>query len=69
MMGDFGLVLLALLLVGLSVADSRRARLAHAFLLEPFVRLRRYAEEAGYERVEMLPIENDLCRFYRLFTK
>jgi hypothetical protein len=69
MMGDFRLVLAALLLVGLSIADARRARLAHAFLLERFVRLRRYAEGAGYERVEILPIENDFCRFYRLFTK
>ena len=30
--------------------------------------LRRYAEEAGYRRVEVLPIENDLWRFYRLLT-
>jgi 2-polyprenyl-3-methyl-5-hydroxy-6-metoxy-1,4-benzoquinol methylase len=28
--------------------------------------LRRYAEEAGYRGVEVLPIENDLWRFYRL---
>ena len=28
--------------------------------------LRRYATEAGYEDVEILPIENDLWRFYRL---
>ncbi len=28
--------------------------------------LRRYAEEAGYRDVEVLPIENDLWRFYRL---
>jgi hypothetical protein len=26
----------------------------------------RYAEEAGYRGVEVLPIENDLWRFYRL---
>jgi SAM-dependent methyltransferase len=30
--------------------------------------LRRYAEEAGYQGVEVLPIENDLWRFYRLVT-
>jgi len=30
--------------------------------------LRRYAEEAGYRGVEVLPIENDLWRFYRLLT-
>jgi ubiquinone/menaquinone biosynthesis C-methylase UbiE len=30
--------------------------------------LRRYAEEAGYRGVEVLPIENDLWRFYRLRT-
>ncbi len=30
--------------------------------------LRRYAEEAGYRGVEVLPIENDLWRFYRLVT-
>ncbi len=29
--------------------------------------LRRYAKEAGYERVEILPIENDVWRFYRLY--
>ena len=29
--------------------------------------LRRYALEAGYDRVEILPIENDFWRFYRLF--
>jgi SAM-dependent methyltransferase len=28
--------------------------------------LQRYAEEAGYRDVEVLPIENDLWRFYRL---
>ena len=30
--------------------------------------LRRYAEEAGYRGVEVLPIANDLWRFYRLLT-
>jgi SAM-dependent methyltransferase len=30
--------------------------------------LRGYAEEAGYRDVEVLPIENDLWRFYRLVT-
>ena len=30
--------------------------------------LRRYAHEAGYDRVEILPIENEGWRFYRLFT-
>jgi 2-polyprenyl-3-methyl-5-hydroxy-6-metoxy-1,4-benzoquinol methylase len=29
--------------------------------------LRRYAEEAGFSRVEVLPIEHDLFRFYRLY--
>ncbi len=29
--------------------------------------LRRYAEEAGYTRTEILPIEQDAFRFYRLF--
>jgi 2-polyprenyl-3-methyl-5-hydroxy-6-metoxy-1,4-benzoquinol methylase len=28
--------------------------------------LRRYADEAGYRGMEVLPIENDLWRFYRL---
>ena len=28
--------------------------------------LRRYAEEAGFAGVQVLPIENDLWRFYRL---
>ena len=28
--------------------------------------LRRYAREAGFERVEILPIENEVWRFYRL---
>jgi 2-polyprenyl-3-methyl-5-hydroxy-6-metoxy-1,4-benzoquinol methylase len=28
--------------------------------------LRRYATEAGYQEVEVLPIENELWRFYRL---
>jgi 2-polyprenyl-3-methyl-5-hydroxy-6-metoxy-1,4-benzoquinol methylase len=30
--------------------------------------LRRYATEAGFSGVEILPIENDLWRFYRLLT-
>lgn len=30
--------------------------------------LRRYAERAGYAGVEVLPIDNDLWRFYRLTT-
>jgi 2-polyprenyl-3-methyl-5-hydroxy-6-metoxy-1,4-benzoquinol methylase len=30
--------------------------------------LRRYANEAGFSRVEILPIENDLWRFYRLVS-
>jgi len=29
--------------------------------------LRRYAEEAGFQKVEVLPIENYFFRFYRLF--
>jgi hypothetical protein len=29
--------------------------------------LRRYAKEAGYARVEVLPIENEVWRFYRLY--
>jgi 2-polyprenyl-3-methyl-5-hydroxy-6-metoxy-1,4-benzoquinol methylase len=29
--------------------------------------LRRYAEQAGFSRVEVLPIEHDLFRFYRVF--
>jgi hypothetical protein len=28
--------------------------------------LRAYAQQAGFARVEVLPIENDLWRFYRL---
>jgi hypothetical protein len=28
--------------------------------------LRGYAEEAGFERLEVLPIEHDVFRFYRL---
>ena len=30
--------------------------------------LQRYADEAGYRGVEVLPIENDLWRFYRLLS-
>ncbi len=30
--------------------------------------LRRYAREAGFSEVEVLPIENDLWRFYRLVS-
>jgi hypothetical protein len=30
------------------------------------VALRRYAEDAGFGSVEVLPIENDFYRFYRL---
>lgn len=29
--------------------------------------LRRYAQESGYSRVEILPIENEVWRFYRLY--
>ena len=28
--------------------------------------LRRYATEAGFSEIEILPIENDMLRFYRL---
>jgi hypothetical protein len=28
--------------------------------------LRRYAEEAGFQQVEVLPVEHDFFRFYRL---
>jgi hypothetical protein len=28
--------------------------------------VRRYAEEAGFGRFEVLPIENDFWRFYRM---
>jgi hypothetical protein len=28
--------------------------------------LRRYAIEAGFSEIEILPIENDIWRFYRL---
>jgi len=30
--------------------------------------LRRYASEAGFDKVEILPIEHDFWRFYRLFV-
>lgn len=30
--------------------------------------LRRYANEAGFNKVEILPIEHDFWRFYRLFA-
>jgi hypothetical protein len=30
--------------------------------------LRRYAHEAGFSKVEILPIEHDFWRSYRLFT-
>jgi hypothetical protein len=30
--------------------------------------LRRYALEAGFKEVEILPIEHDLFRFYRLIA-
>jgi hypothetical protein len=30
--------------------------------------LRTYAQEAGFSNIEILPIENDLWRFYRLLT-
>jgi SAM-dependent methyltransferase len=44
---------------------SRRPSVATGTVMRPGT-LRRYADEAGFGSVEVLPIENDLFRFYRL---
>jgi SAM-dependent methyltransferase len=44
---------------------SRQPSVATGTVMRPDT-LRRYAAEAGFESVEVLPIENDFFRFYRL---
>ena len=44
---------------------SRSPSAATGTVMRPAT-LRRYAEEAGFDSVEILPIENDFFRFYRL---
>jgi len=46
---------------------SRSPSAATGTVMRPAT-LRRYAEEAGFRSVEVLPIENDFFRFYRLST-
>lgn len=49
----------------LPVGLSEEPSAATGTVMRPSV-LRRYAEEAGFREVEILPIENDVWRFYRL---
>lgn len=49
----------------LPVGLSEEPSAATGTVMRPDV-LRRYAEEAGFREVEVLPIENDVWRFYRL---
>ena len=44
---------------------SREPSVATGTVMRPKT-LRRYADEAGFASVEVLPIENDFFRFYRL---
>ncbi len=44
---------------------SRQPSVATGTVMRPAT-LRRYAAEAGYAEVEVLPVENDFFRFYRL---
>jgi 2-polyprenyl-3-methyl-5-hydroxy-6-metoxy-1,4-benzoquinol methylase len=49
----------------LPVGRTEEPSAATGTLLRPDI-LRRYAEEAGFATVEVLPIEHDMFRFYRL---
>lgn len=51
----------------LPVGMAERPSAATGTVMRPAT-LRRYATEAGFSRVEILPIENDLWRFYRLVS-
>jgi 2-polyprenyl-3-methyl-5-hydroxy-6-metoxy-1,4-benzoquinol methylase len=51
----------------LPVGMSEQPSAATGTVMRPET-LRRYAAEAGFSRVEILPIENDLWRFYRMVT-
>jgi hypothetical protein len=51
----------------LPVGMAERPSAATGTVMRPAT-LRRYATEAGFARVEILPIENDLWRFYRLVS-
>lgn len=53
------------LLICLPDGRSHTPSAATGTVMRPDV-LRRYAEEAGFVSLEVLPIENDLWRFYRL---
>jgi hypothetical protein len=44
---------------------SRSPGVATGTVMQPST-LRSYAREAGFDEVEILPIENDFFRFYRL---
>jgi hypothetical protein len=44
---------------------SRQPSVATGTVMRPD-RLRRYADDAGFGSVEILPIDNDFFRFYRL---
>jgi hypothetical protein len=44
---------------------STRPSVATGTVMRPAT-LERYAREAGFDRLEILPIENDFFRFYRL---
>jgi hypothetical protein len=47
------------------MGPSLQPSAATGTVMRPYT-LRRYAAEAGYGSVEILPIENDFFRFYRL---
>ena len=48
-----------------AVCDGRSGDGRHRAVMRPSV-LRRYAAEAGFGEFEILPIETDFWRFYRL---
>ncbi len=58
---NYGFSVLHCLAVGMAESPSA----ATGTVMRPPT-LRRYAEEAGFRAVEILPIENDFWRFYRL---
>lgn len=62
----YGWSILHCLPVGIADCHAAEACAATGTVMRPDT-LRRYAEEAGFQGVEVLPLENFFFRFYRLF--
>jgi 2-polyprenyl-3-methyl-5-hydroxy-6-metoxy-1,4-benzoquinol methylase len=64
---SYGISLLFCLPTGMAGGTPERPAAGTGTVLRPAT-LRRYAREAGFRAAEVLPIEHDLFRFYRLVS-